>query len=56
MTLTEINRKLATLSQQAKQTDQQATELRRAAAAAHARAKKLKERSDSVQRKLTAHA
>lgn len=56
MTLTDIKIKLAELNREAKQTDEDAAELQRAAIEAHERAEKLKERSDSVQRKLAAHA
>ena len=56
MTLTEINQKLVKLSREAQQTDVAASELRRSVEVARGRAKKLKERSDSVQRKLATHA
>jgi hypothetical protein len=52
MTLTEIHRKLAELSNEARKTDQTAHELQVAAREARQHARILKERSDSVQRKL----
>jgi hypothetical protein len=54
MTISEINRQLAALTNDVKQTDEAALELQLAAEQARRRAKDLKERSDSLQRKLAA--
>ena len=56
MTLMDIKTKLAELNREAKLTDKTAEELRRAAIEGHKRADLLKERSDSIQRKLAASA
>jgi hypothetical protein len=56
MTLTEISLRLAELTSDARDADRDAEELRLAAARAHERARVLKERSDSVQRRLAAGA